>query len=323
MEKIISSGNAIVDAMGKINIVGNLLPLSWLREITFDNGHADFAGAVILADLVYWYRPSVIHDPETGSIRWKKKFKSDLVQLGYAEIQKRFNLSCNQAKDAMRRLEKRGLIQRHLRTITVGGTRCNNALFIEIKPERIAEITYSIFENENENEGVCGYIQIPEGIYPHRSEDESTEVDVSISTAVGIESLTNTKNKKENTKKDYSSITQTKEKFKEQIGYEYLMIDYPRCKEQINEIVDIATEVLTSEREFISVNREERPAEYVKDRFLRLDMSSMDYILASLKEHKNGVTNVRAFLITTLFNAASTIENYTGVKVNHDLAVMA
>lgn len=323
MSGVISSGNAIVDAMGRIDIVGDLLPLSWLKEITYENGRPDYIGAVILADLVYWYRPSIISDEEGGSVRWKKKFNSDLVQMGYRQIQRRFNLSRDQAKNAIRRLEERGLIKRHFRNVEERGRLCNNVMYIEINPEKIAEITYRINDKEDETEDVCGYIQIPMGIYPHRVEDETTEAGDSVHTPEGIEPQTNTKNITEITKKDYPYITQIKEQFKDQIDYDVLLIDYPFHKGQINEIVDIATEVLTSKKETIKVNGENRPAEYVKERYRKLDMGSIGYVLTSLSEYKNGATNIRAFLITTLFNAASTVDTHMGVKVNHDLAVNA
>jgi hypothetical protein len=137
MSGVISSGNAIVDAMGRIDIVGDLLPLSWLKEITYENGRPDYIGAVILADLVYWYRHSIISDEEGGSVRWKKKFNSDLVQMGYRQIQRRFNLSRDQAKNAIRRLEERGLIKRHFRNVEERGRLCNNVMYIEINPSNI------------------------------------------------------------------------------------------------------------------------------------------------------------------------------------------
>lgn len=321
MSDIRMTGNAIVDAMGTMNITGNIVPLSWFKKITYGNGRPDYAGAMILADIVYWYRPSMIVDENSGSISWKKKFKSNLVQMGYAQIKERFNLTHNQAAAALARLEKLGLAKRHFRKVLIGGTRCNNVMYLEIFPDKIAEITYKINDDSSGEVSDCN--GIPMEIYSNRSEDEMAEMDVSACTPEVIEPQTNTKNITEITKKDYPYITQIREQFKDQIDYDVLLIDYLFHKEQINEIVDIATEVLTSEKETITVNGEKRPAEYVKERYRRLDMGSIGYVLTSLREYKNGATNIRAFLITTLFNAASTVDTYMGVKVNHDMAVNA
>lgn len=317
MAEIILSGNAIVDAIGKLNITGDVVPLSWLREITFDNGLPDFAGAILLADLVYWYRPSVTCE-ENGQIKWNKKFRSDLVQMGYAQINERFNLTHNQAADALSRLEKRGLLKRRFRTIYSGGIRCNNVMFLEIVPEKVAEITYSIYEDDNK--GVSGCIAAPMEIYPDRYEDLSDEYTETMHTGVGSESQTNTKNTTEIINKDYQYINQVRDGFKDQIDYDCLIIDYPLSKRQLDEIVELSTEILASDRSHIRVNGESQPIEFVKDRFRMLRMSHIQYVLDSLKVYKGGASNIRGYLITTLFNAATTMEHYYGIKVNHELS---
>ena len=53
----LTSGNEIVDAMGSINISGNIIPAVWYRTITKENGKPYLLAIVILADIVYWYRP--------------------------------------------------------------------------------------------------------------------------------------------------------------------------------------------------------------------------------------------------------------------------
>ncbi|MCQ2567620.1 MAG: DUF6017 domain-containing protein [Mogibacterium sp.] len=318
MGKLTVSGNMIVDAMGEMKITGDIVPLSWYREITFRNGRPDFGGAAILANLVYWYRPSVKVEENTGNVVWKKKFRNDYVQMGYAQIEERFNLSRDQAKDALRRLEERGLIRRHFRTVDAGGIRCNNVMFLEIIPKRISEITYPT-ETEKETEN-GGCIQIPEGIYPYRSVDIKNEDTASMHPSVVSEPVTNTKNITENINKDYPYINQIRERFMEQIDYFSLISDYPLSSGQIDEIVEIATEILASDRSHIKVNGENQPIAFVQDRFRQLRMGHIQYVLNSLKEYKGGASNIRGYLITTLFNAPATMDTYYGIKVNHDLA---
>lgn len=60
----LTSGNEIVDAMGSINISGNIIPAVWYRTITKENGKPYLLAIVILADIVYWYRPSEVRDQE-------------------------------------------------------------------------------------------------------------------------------------------------------------------------------------------------------------------------------------------------------------------
>ena len=43
------------------------------------------------------------------------------------------------------------------------------------------------------------------------------------------------------------------------------------------------------------------------------------YVLECLGNYSGGAFNIRAFLITTLFNAPVTIDTYYELAVNHDL----
>ena len=48
MQTIVSSGNPIVDAIGQINITGNIVPASWFRKITLGSGRPDTVAIIIL-----------------------------------------------------------------------------------------------------------------------------------------------------------------------------------------------------------------------------------------------------------------------------------
>ena len=48
---------------------------------------------LILADLVYWYRPAPIYDIKTGQLNgYGKKFKEDLLQRSYKNLEEKFGL---------------------------------------------------------------------------------------------------------------------------------------------------------------------------------------------------------------------------------------
>lgn len=104
------------------------------------------------------------------------------------------------------------------------------------------------------------------------------------------------------------------ELIKENIEY-----DYQTEKEKINEIVEIMLDVICSTKDTIRVNGEDMPREVVKSRFLKLDISHIDYVLTSLKKNTSEVRNIRAYLITALYNASTTIDSYYTAWVNHDM----
>lgn len=54
--------------------------MEWFSRITFDNGRPDTNAILILSDIVYWYRPTVIRDERTGMVTgYRKKLKADLL----------------------------------------------------------------------------------------------------------------------------------------------------------------------------------------------------------------------------------------------------
>lgn len=140
---IYSSGNDTVDRLGQLNITGNVIPMAWYKTIVRKNGKPNLNAIIILADIVYWYRPEEKRDEATGQlIGYRKKFKSDALQRSYAQIADMYGLTPRQATDAIVELEKIGVIKRDLRTIEVGGRKLNNTLYILLDADKLCEITY-------------------------------------------------------------------------------------------------------------------------------------------------------------------------------------
>ena len=69
---IISTENPIVDAVGKMNLTGNIIPESWYHTIINENGKTNTLAILILADIVYWYRPTEERDETTLSVSYSK-----------------------------------------------------------------------------------------------------------------------------------------------------------------------------------------------------------------------------------------------------------
>lgn len=88
---------------------------------------------------------------------------------------------------------------------------------------------------------------------------------------------------------------------------------------KINEIVSVMVDVVCSKRETIRVNGEELPQEVVKRRFLELDQSHIDYVITAFGQSASNVRNIRAYLITALYNAPETIDSYYEAMVKRDM----
>ena len=58
-------------------LAGNIVPHDWYQRFTKRRGAPDTDLILILADIVYWYRPKKVQDPETQAIRYVNKFVGD------------------------------------------------------------------------------------------------------------------------------------------------------------------------------------------------------------------------------------------------------
>ncbi|MEG6569449.1 hypothetical protein [Thermoanaerobacterium thermosaccharolyticum] len=163
--------NKIVEKIGKINFEGNIIPANWYKHITFSSGKPNLNAIIILAEIVYWYRPTIIRDPATGEIKgYKTKFNADKLQRSYQSFADQFGISKRQAQDAIKLLRNLGLITLEFRTITMptSGLKLTNVMFIEPVPERIEEITYNnIKEIDESNDN---------SVYYNTSYDRTKEV---------------------------------------------------------------------------------------------------------------------------------------------------
>lgn len=88
----------------------------------------------------------------------------------------------------------------------------------------------------------------------------------------------------------------------ENIGYD----SFPE-KEVADELVGIMADVLCSRKATVRVNGEELPTEQVKKRFLELKKAHIEHVLNALESNAGNVRNIRAYLITALYNAPTAV----------------
>ena len=173
-----------VKVMGSINFEGNIIPMEWFSHLKLDNGKPDTISILILSDIVYWYRPTIIRDELSGRIIGsKKKFKSDLLQRSYGDFENLLGFSEKQTREALIRLEKRNILERVFRHINVGGQKIPNVMFIKINPYTISEIT-----NKLDNTSLEGTISFPAGNHtlPSKESYGSSQVNTNTETTTKI-----------------------------------------------------------------------------------------------------------------------------------------
>ena len=104
------------------------------------------------------------------------------------------------------------------------------------------------------------------------------------------------------------------------ISYECFLGDRDCQREELDELVELMVDVMIMpDHASLRIAGVERPAEVVKERFLKLEHSHIAYVLGCLHTNTSKVGNIRSYLLTSLYNAALTIDNYYRAEVNHDM----
>ncbi len=103
------------------------------------------------------------------------------------------------------------------------------------------------------------------------------------------------------------------------IDYDVLVDDHPEDKNRLDEVVELLTETVCSTKKYVRIGGSDYPTEAVKARLLQLDMYHIKFVFDCMSKNKTKIRNIRQYLLTALYNAPSTIENYYSAKVNHDL----
>ena len=100
----------------------------------------------------------------------------------------------------------------------------------------------------------------------------------------------------------------------ENIDYQY------HAKEDVDELMELMIEVMMMpEDSMIRIAGVEKPVALVKNRFMKLNYSHIEYVLFCLNRNTTKIGNIKAYLLTALYNAPATINSYYQAEVNHDM----
>ena len=69
----------------------------------------------------------------------------------------------------------------------------------------------------------------------------------------------------------------------------------------------------------IKIGRDaEYPTDYVRERFSKLNALHIERVMDGILENRTQVRNTKAYLLATLFNVFSTIDNHYTLESNYD-----
>ncbi len=103
---------------------------------------------------------------------------------------------------------------------------------------------------------------------------------------------------------------------KENIGY---IAFSPQHRPQVDELVKLIVDTLCSQQATFRIGGIQFKQSIVKKRLIELEQTHIAYVLDCMNTNTTKIRNIRGYLLTTLYNAPTTMEHYYQAAVQHDL----
>ena len=110
------------------------------------------------------------------------------------------------------------------------------------------------------------------------------------------------------------------EYFREKLEYEILVSRHPYDRETLDAIMELIVDTVCTNRKMIRIASDDKPAEVVKSKFMKLDSEHISFVLDCIKKNTTDVRNTKQYLLATIYNAPLTISSYYDFLVQHDMA---
>ena len=118
---------------------------------------------------------------------------------------------------------------------------------------------------------------------------------------------------------DEISRAELEDEIKSNIDYDIIVESKQNDKRQIDEIVTLMLDAICSPSATVRINGADIPTSAVKERFLQFDSEHIEYVLFAMERSKPEIRNIRAYLLTALYNAPATMDSYYSALVSRDL----
>ncbi len=118
----------------------------------------------------------------------------------------------------------------------------------------------------------------------------------------------------------YDEVETYRQIIKENIDYDVLSVNLNRDAAMLDEIVDLMTETVCTQKSNLVIAGDTYPAAIVKSKLLKLTSEHIEYVIDCMRENTSDIRYIKKYLLAALFNAPSTIDSYYTTKVHHDMA---
>ena len=110
------------------------------------------------------------------------------------------------------------------------------------------------------------------------------------------------------------------EYFSRSLEMDLLLRLYPDDEDTLYQIVNLLVDTCATNRKLLRIAGDEKPAEVVRSRFMKLNADHIRFVLKCLAENSNPIRNMKQYLLASLYNAPTTMQLSYQNQTNHDLA---
>ena len=111
------------------------------------------------------------------------------------------------------------------------------------------------------------------------------------------------------------------EYFSHSLEIDLLLRLCPDDEDTIYQIVDLLVDTCATNRKTLRIAGDDKPAEVVRSRFMKLNADHIRFVLKCLAENSSPIRNMKQYLLASLYNAPTTMQLFYQNQTNHDLAM--
>ena len=110
------------------------------------------------------------------------------------------------------------------------------------------------------------------------------------------------------------------EYFSHSLEIDLLLRLYPDDEDTLYQIVNLLVDTCATNRKMLRIAGDDKPAEVVRSRFMKLNADHIKFVLKCLAENSSPIRNMKQYLLASLYNAPTTMQLYYQNQTNHDFA---
>ena len=113
---------------------------------------------------------------------------------------------------------------------------------------------------------------------------------------------------------------QLEEYFSQSLEVDLLLRLCPDDEDTIYQIMDLLVDTCATKRKTLRIAGDDKPAEVVRSRFMKLNADHIRFVLKCLAENSSPIRNMKQYLLASLYNAPTTMQLTYQNQMNHDFA---